>query len=196
MLLSIELNIIYGSRSSATSQDGDSFSISGGCGGSTYSPQHLGCSHQSNESGFACSRGGPAGAALSPLQQVSEGAYVADTPGSNHSTLSLQSNLSDVKALENWGFDDDQVSISVHLLNVLVLTELNLSQIAVVRAVIYSTREDVNLVHELFRLAFHFPIQYHIALRKVLDVYNGWIHPSHQASKVSGQWTLSNIFNI
>ncbi|PAA61649.1 hypothetical protein BOX15_Mlig003026g2 [Macrostomum lignano] len=49
------------------------------------------------------------------------------------------------------------------------------TQIANVRDVLYSRRSSVNLVHELFRQAFLFPIEFHHTIRSVVAAYDSWL---------------------
>ncbi|XP_076305803.1 ral GTPase-activating protein subunit alpha-1 isoform X2 [Tachypleus tridentatus] len=46
----------------------------------------------------------------------------------------------------------------------------------IVQSTLYSSRENVNLVHEIFRQAFHFHFHFAPAMRRVVAAYKDWIN--------------------
>ncbi|XP_076442581.1 ral GTPase-activating protein subunit alpha-1-like isoform X3 [Babylonia areolata] len=52
--------------------------------------------------------------------------------------------------------------------------EHSITEYEIVRAVLYSTRENVNIVHECFRQALLFSFKHTPAIRKVIAVYKEW----------------------
>lgn len=52
--------------------------------------------------------------------------------------------------------------------------EHSITEYEIVRAVLYSTRENVNIVHECFRQALLFSFKHTLAIRKVIAVYKEW----------------------
>ncbi|CAH1791020.1 unnamed protein product [Owenia fusiformis] len=78
-------------------------------------------------------------------------------PGSNNSTLSGTSNLT----------EKDTCSVSSE--------DHSVSEYEIVKRCLYSTRENVNLIHEIFRQAFLFPFQHTGAMKRVIGVYKEWL---------------------
>ncbi len=58
----------------------------------------------------------------------------------------------------------------------LQFSEQHRSEVAVVQDVLFGTRENVNLVVELYRQAFLLPLQHSPSIRKILSLYRDWIH--------------------
>jgi hypothetical protein len=50
------------------------------------------------------------------------------------------------------------------------------NEVAVVQDVVFGTRENVNLVMELYRQGFLLPLQHSPTIRKILSLYRDWIH--------------------
>lgn len=55
-------------------------------------------------------------------------------------------------------------------------SEQHRSEVTVVQDVLFGTRENVNLVVELYRQAFLLPLQHSPSIRKILSLYRDWIH--------------------
>ncbi len=55
-------------------------------------------------------------------------------------------------------------------------SEQHRNEVAVVQDVLFGTRENVNLVVELYRQGFLLPLQHSPSIRKVLSLYRDWIH--------------------
>ncbi|KAK6182371.1 hypothetical protein SNE40_010078 [Patella caerulea] len=79
-----------------------------------------------------------------------------NVPGSNTSTLSAGTQYSE-KDLHNLSHE-----------------EHTLSEYEIVRSVLFSTRENVNIIHECFRQALLFSFQHADAIRRVITVYKEW----------------------
>ncbi|KAL8608299.1 hypothetical protein ACOMHN_042166 [Nucella lapillus] len=58
--------------------------------------------------------------------------------------------------------------------------EHSITEYEIVRAVLYSTRENVNIVHECFRQALLFSFRHTLAIRKVIAVYKEWFQHVEQ----------------
>jgi len=56
------------------------------------------------------------------------------------------------------------------------ISEQHKGEVAVVQDVLFGTRENVNLVVELYRQGFLLPLQHSPSIRKVLSLYRDWIH--------------------
>ncbi|XP_052770134.1 ral GTPase-activating protein subunit alpha-2-like isoform X3 [Mya arenaria] len=80
------------------------------------------------------------------------------TPGSNTSTLSSSSQITE-KDSPNTSFSHEEHSMSEY---------------EIVRNVMYSTRENINIVHEIFRQALLFSFKHGGAIRRVIAVYKDW----------------------
>lgn len=80
-------------------------------------------------------------------------------PGSNASTLSTASSYMENCSNGSSACSDDHS----------MFTEQE-----VVRIVLYSSRENVNIVHEVFRQAFLFPFHHSTMVRRVIHVYRSW----------------------
>ncbi|XP_070180609.1 ral GTPase-activating protein subunit alpha-1-like isoform X3 [Littorina saxatilis] len=63
--------------------------------------------------------------------------------------------------------------------------EHSVTEYEIVRAVLYSTRENVNIVHECFRQSLLFSFRHTPAIRKVIAVYKEWFQDSPSASALS-----------
>ncbi|XP_053376419.1 ral GTPase-activating protein subunit alpha-2-like isoform X3 [Mercenaria mercenaria] len=79
-------------------------------------------------------------------------------PGSNTSTLSASSQITE-KDSPNSSFCNEEHSTSEY---------------EIVRSVMYSTRENINIVHEIFRQALLFSFKHGGAIRRVIAVYKDW----------------------
>ncbi|XP_060592015.1 ral GTPase-activating protein subunit alpha-1-like, partial [Ruditapes philippinarum] len=79
-------------------------------------------------------------------------------PGSNTSTLSASSQIFE-KDSPNSSFCNEEHSTSEY---------------EIVRSVMYSTRENINIVHEIFRQALLFSFKHGGAIRRVIAVYKDW----------------------
>ncbi|GFO04867.1 ral GTPase-activating protein subunit alpha-1, partial [Plakobranchus ocellatus] len=62
-----------------------------------------------------------------------------------------------------------------------------MSEYEIVRAVLYSTRDNVNIVHECFRQALLQSFRHTSAIRKVIGVYKEWFQDSPMSSALSLQ---------
>lgn len=51
----------------------------------------------------------------------------------------------------------------------------NITAINIVRDVLYGTRENVNMIHEVYRQAFLLNFTYSPAIRRAITVYKDWI---------------------
>ncbi|XP_046445727.1 ral GTPase-activating protein subunit alpha-1-like isoform X1 [Daphnia pulex] len=56
------------------------------------------------------------------------------------------------------------------------ISEQHRNEVTVVQDVLFGTRENVNLVVELYRQAFLLPLQQSPSIRKILSLYRDWIH--------------------
>ena len=56
------------------------------------------------------------------------------------------------------------------------ISEQHKGEVAVVQDVLFGTRENVNLVMELYRQGFLLPLQHSPSIRKILSLYRDWIH--------------------
>merc|ERR1712168_1480714 len=80
-------------------------------------------------------------------------------PGSNNSTLSTASSYTEKdSATSSVSGEDD-----------------NHSEHDVVRRVLYSSRENINILHEVFRQALLFPCSQSISMKRVIEVYRTWL---------------------
>ncbi|KAL4238881.1 Ral GTPase-activating protein subunit alpha-2 [Mactra antiquata] len=85
------------------------------------------------------------------------------TPGSNASTLSASSQIME-KDSPNCSFSHEE--------------HHSTSEYEIVRSVMYSTRENINIVHEIFRQALLFNFNQAGAIRRVITVYKEWFQES------------------
>lgn len=56
------------------------------------------------------------------------------------------------------------------------ISEQHRNEVTVVQDVLFGSRENVNLVVELYRQAFLLPLQQSPSIRKILSLYRDWIH--------------------
>ncbi|KAL5008782.1 hypothetical protein ScPMuIL_014363 [Solemya velum] len=84
--------------------------------------------------------------------------------GSNASTLSTGSQVTEKDSLHSSTGSVDH----------------NLQEYEIVRSVLYSSRENVNIVHEAFRQALLFSFKHTRAIRKVVTVYKDWFQHVEQ----------------
>ncbi|XP_056021439.1 ral GTPase-activating protein subunit alpha-1-like isoform X5 [Ostrea edulis] len=93
-----------------------------------------------------------------PMAAVAE-----NMPGSNTSTLSTGSHHSELESLtsslcyEEWGNENE-----------------------IVRTVLFSTRENINIIHESFRQAFLFSLNQSKSIKMVISVYKDWFQHDDQ----------------
>ncbi|XP_064622191.1 ral GTPase-activating protein subunit alpha-1-like isoform X2 [Lineus longissimus] len=79
-------------------------------------------------------------------------------PGSKESTLSATSTYTEKDSNSSICLDDH-----------------SMSEYEIVKHNLFSTRENINIVHEMYRQAFHFPFQHSGAIRRVIQVYRDWL---------------------
>ncbi|XP_067682813.1 ral GTPase-activating protein subunit alpha-1-like isoform X5 [Haliotis asinina] len=107
--------------------------------------------------GLSCSALAEGGTDDVPDSSEVKATNMEPIPGSNASTLS-GSNFTEKDSANSSQCSDDH----------------SLSEYEIVRTVLYSTRENVNIVHECFRQALLFSFRHAAAMRKVITVYKEW----------------------
>ena len=68
------------------------------------------------------------------------------------------------------------VARSFLFLYVFLYSEQHRSEIAMAQDVLFGSRDNVNLVVELYRQGFLLPLQHSPSIRKILSLYRDWIH--------------------
>ncbi|XP_074642711.1 ral GTPase-activating protein subunit alpha-1-like [Tubulanus polymorphus] len=97
---------------------------------------------------------------LKEQPEQTEPAGDGQIPGSNTSTLSTASSYTE---------HDSNSSICSE-------EQHSINEYEIVRNHLFSSCENINLVHELFRLAFHLPLQHSSTIGRVVAVYKGWLN--------------------
>lgn len=83
--------------------------------------------------------------------------------------------------------------ISTHLFKCLwnIFSEdPNALAVLIVRDILYSTKENVNFVHEVYRQAFLLNFTHSPAIRKAIAVYKDWIQMNVSSADKSGYFVL------
>ncbi|XP_042904592.1 ral GTPase-activating protein subunit alpha-1 [Parasteatoda tepidariorum] len=91
----------------------------------------------------------------------------AESEGNHHSSSHNNNNL---LTTSSFGMERDPSSTS------LGNDDLSLHDYAIVRSTLYSSRENINMVNEIFRRAFLMHFKFSSTMRKVVAVYREWIH--------------------
>lgn len=70
------------------------------------------------------------------------------------------------------------------MINICYRDKAQLAAFEIVRDTLYKSRENVNLIHEIFRQAFLLNFSWAIAIRRTIAVYKDWIQLSVSIFKI------------
>ena len=116
--------------------------------------------------------------ASKPLEDPDNPPGDKELPGSNASTLSATSfTEKDITASSADDSQEADTPTSATKMTGSPSSERS-ENLAIVRAVLYGTQDNVNIVHEVYRQALLFPFAHAGAMRRVINVYKDWFHVS------------------
>ncbi|GIY68478.1 hypothetical protein CDAR_112172 [Caerostris darwini] len=104
-----------------------------------------------------------------PVQNETKEQNESNRPAASNENEVNQSSTNLLTA-SSYGLERDPSSTS------LGNDDLSLRDYTIVRDTLYCSRENINMVNEVFRQAFHMHFRYASTMRKVVGVYREWIH--------------------
>ncbi|KAF8789182.1 Ral GTPase-activating protein subunit alpha-1 like protein [Argiope bruennichi] len=104
-----------------------------------------------------------------PVQNETKEQNDSNRPATSNENENNQSSTNLLTA-SSYGLERDPSSTS------LGNDDLSFRDYIIVRDTLYSSRENINMINEVFRQAFHMHFRYASTMRKVVAVYREWIH--------------------
>ncbi|GFS68356.1 hypothetical protein NPIL_633392 [Nephila pilipes] len=104
-----------------------------------------------------------------PIQSEMKEQNESNRPAASNENDASQSSTNLLTA-SSYGLERDPSSTS------LGNDDLSFRDYTIVRDTLYCSRENINIINEIFRQAFHMHFRYASTMRKVVAVYREWIH--------------------